>query len=124
MTVGDRRGELAREGEDLAARLLTSQGYAILARNWRPTGVGLRGELDIVASRDGVLAIVEVKTRRSARYGGPLGAVTAAKQARIRRLAGAYLQQCGRGAGQVRFDVIGVVLAGAESAVEHVEGAF
>lgn len=39
------RGALGRYGEDLAARLLTDAGMAVLARNWRCRA----GEIDIVA---------------------------------------------------------------------------
>ena len=51
-----------RYGEEVATRFLRRRGWLPIARNW-PVPQG--GELDIVALRDGILAIVEVKTRRS-----------------------------------------------------------
>lgn len=54
-------------GEALAAAWLQDKGYEILHRNWR-TG---RYEIDIIACREGVLHFIEVKTKRSSRYGHP-----------------------------------------------------
>ncbi|MBW3578689.1 MAG: YraN family protein [Actinobacteria bacterium] len=116
---------LGTAGEDLAAAYLRERGYRIVARNWRPHGAQLRGEVDIVAVRADVLCFVEVKTRRGERFGGPLEAVTWRKQARVRALATAYLQHAGAGRWVVRFDVIGVVTrAGQAPAVVHVPAAF
>ncbi|HEX2028238.1 MAG TPA: YraN family protein, partial [Nitriliruptorales bacterium] len=75
---------LGSRGEELAAAFLEARGYCIVARNWRPGTGELRGELDLVAVRGGVVAFVEVKTRRSEAFGGPFTAVTWSKQARIR----------------------------------------
>lgn len=117
--------EIGERGEEIAARYLENQGFRLAVRNWRPHGVGLRGELDIVAARDRVLAFVEVKTRRGDGFGGPLAAVTWDKQRRIRRLAAAYLRDCRVRADEVRFDVIAVWLRpGRDPEIEHVEGAF
>ena len=52
-----------------------------MARNFRSK----RGELDVVAFRDGVLAVVEVKARRSNDFGDPLESISPAKQLRVRR---------------------------------------
>lgn len=118
-----RRGTGDR-GEALAASYLEERGWRIVARNWRPSGVGLRGEIDLVAARPGVLAFVEVKSRSTDAFGGPLVAVTARKQARIRRLATAFLREHRLRAAQLRFDVVAVRFDGPEPVVEHVEAAF
>ncbi len=55
---------LGRAGEQVAVRHLEAQGIEVLARNWRPTGAGLRGEIDIVARDGPVLVVCEVKARR------------------------------------------------------------
>jgi len=52
-----------------------------VARNFRSK----RGEFDVVAFRDGVLAVVEVKARRSSDFGDPLESISPAKQLRVRR---------------------------------------
>jgi putative endonuclease len=116
--------ETGRRGEDLAVGFLERAGYRVRSRNWRPTGLHLRGELDLVAELPGTLVVVEVKARRSAAHGGALAAVTPAKQARIRRLARAYLAACGSWYPTVRFDVIAVDLSGPTPKIEHVKEAF
>jgi putative endonuclease len=94
-------------GERLAARYLADSGMQILDRNWRCD----QGEIDIVAADGTSLVIVEVKTRRTLAFGPPVEAVTAAKAARLRRLAGCWLSEHRTlvgSAADVRIDVIGV----------------
>ncbi|HYI62926.1 MAG TPA: YraN family protein [Acidimicrobiales bacterium] len=114
--IGQHRRALGAQGEDLAARWYEERGWTVLARNWR---CGRLGELDLVAGRRGVVVVCEVKARATAAFGIPAEAVTPAKQARIRRLAAAWLAQSGA-RGTVRFDVA-CVLAGE---IEVIEAAF
>lgn len=108
-------------GERVAVRHLEDAGYAVLARNWRSRA----GELDVVATRDGVVVFVEVKTRRSAAFGPPALAVTPLKAARIRAVAQEWLAASRLGAVPQRFDVVSVVRGvSGPAVVEHVEGAF
>lgn len=74
---------LGQRGEHLAAKYLEQHGYRLLERNWRCQA----GEIDIVAELDGLLVIVEVKTRRTTDCGHPLEALTPTKIARLYRLA-------------------------------------
>ena len=67
--------------EDLVSRWYQQHGYVIVARNWRCK----RGELDVVACRDAVLVVCEVKARASNAFGTPAEAVTLAKQLKVRR---------------------------------------
>ncbi len=109
---------LGRTGEDLAAAWYADRGYEIVARNWRcPTG-----ELDLVVRKGRTLVFCEVKSRSSSAFGAPVEAVTPAKQARLRRLAGCWLEAGGASAraADLRFDVASV-LAGE---IEVIEGAF
>lgn len=99
---------LGRYGELLAARHLERSGFVVLARNWRPAGAQLRGELDIVAEDAGVLVVCEVKTRRGEQTGGPLAALTPRKYGQLRRLASSYLAVADRHWDEVRFDAVGV----------------
>lgn len=115
------RTELARAGEDIAARFLTRNGWRIVGRNVR---CGRTGEIDIVAERAGVLAFVEVKTRGSDRFGTPGEAVTWRKQHRIRALARLYLMNARPTASAIRFDVVEVRTGGRGPLVTHLEGAF
>ena len=82
-----RRGALGRYGEGIACRHLESLGMVVLDRNWRCA----RGGLDIVAVGAHTLVICEVKTRTSGRFGRPEEAVTGIKLARLRMLAGMWL---------------------------------
>jgi putative endonuclease len=102
-------------------RHLEDAGYAVLARNWRSRA----GELDVVATRDGVVVFVEVKTGRTFTYGPPALAVTPVKAARIRAVAQEWLESSGLGAVPQRFDVVSVFRPVAGPAVvEHMQGAF
>ena len=67
--------------EDLVSRWYEQHGYVIVARNWRSK----RGELDVVARKDGVLVVCEVKAQASNAFGTPAEAVTPAKQLKVRR---------------------------------------
>lgn len=103
-------------GEALAAAWYLGQGYRVLDRNYR-TG---DGEIDLIVSRRREVVFCEVKTRSDPRVEDPAGAVDAAKQARIRRLAARWLEDTGVVARSIRFDIVAVTPAG----VEVVEGAF
>lgn len=76
-------------GENLACYYLRKQGYKIIARNFRCRRYG---EIDIIASKDEVLAFIEVKTRSSSLYGQPMEAVTTVKQNKIYRCAQYFMQ--------------------------------
>ena len=110
-------------GEDRVARWYEQAGYTVVARNWRTRD----GELDLVLVRGPLVVFCEVKARASDRFGTPVESVTPAKQARLRRLAAAWLRAAEGQASRkpaadrpVRFDVAGV-LAGK---VEVIEDAF
>jgi len=116
--------ELGRHGEDLAAQWYLKQGYTIIDRNWRVRS----GEIDIIASRDSVVAFVEVKARTSRRYGRGFDAIDYRKQQKVRSLAVQWLKQVreretppiSRSA-TLRFDAVEVDGSGS---VEVLEGCF
>ncbi|MCR6711346.1 MAG: YraN family protein [Demequina sp.] len=113
------KDEIGRHGERVVARLLEEHGWEVLARNWRCP----MGELDIVAVDGECLVAVEVKTRRSAQFGSPQEAVTAAKLGRLRRLVGAWLAAQDRRFREIRIDVCAVTLPRSGAAVvEHLRG--
>lgn len=98
--------ELARIGEDHAARYLRSRGYRVLERNFRARS----GEVDIIAEQKRALVFVEVKARSSNEFGEPREAVTGWKQRRIVNAARAYAAQRGGEEPTIRFDVVEVFL--------------
>ena len=114
MTVG--RQKLGAHGERLAARWYERHGYEVVARNWRCKD----GELDLVVRSGATLVFAEVKTRSSDRFGIPAEAVTPAKQARIRRLAGRFCADTRTRAPRLRFDVVSVL----RGQVDVIENAF
>src|SRR4051794_13833675 len=120
----DQRHALGLLGEDLAARHLERLGYTIVARRHRTRF----GELDLVASDGGgVLVFAEVKTRRAGPT-SPYASIDEAKQAQVRRMASAYLNDERHRPffESLRFDAIAVTVdaAGRLAALEHLEGAF
>lgn len=113
------RAEVGALGEQLAAEHLQSLGLTVIARNWRCRW----GELDVIASDGGTVVFVEVKTRRSDRFGGVEEAVTPEKLRRLRRLAGVWLAEQDRRWSAIRIDVIRVRLQrGAEPELTHLQG--
>lgn len=101
--------------EDDSAQFLERQGLRVVERNYRTR----LGEIDLVARDGDVLVFVEVRLRRSARYGGALESITARKRRRIAAAARQYLTRFRR-LPACRFDV--VCLDGAEPL--WVRGAF
>lgn len=119
----DERVVRGRRAEQLAADYLAEQGYEILHRNWRCRS----GELDLVAKRDGVLVVVEVRSRKSrnSAFGTPAESMTARKIKQVRDTAAVYFQQTGNSAAIIRFDVIAVTFGyGDEFTLEHIQAAF
>ncbi|UCC69750.1 MAG: YraN family protein [Armatimonadota bacterium] len=113
--------ELARIGEDHAARYLRSRGYRVLERNFRARS----GEVDIIAEQKDSLVFVEVKARSSNEFGEPREAVTGWKQRRIVNAARAYIAR-GGDERSVRFDVVEVFLTpeGGVGRIELIPHAF
>lgn len=80
---------IGMEGEAVARRFLEGLGFRIVEENF----VCPLGEIDLIAKDGEILVFVEVKARRSARFGTPAEAVHARKQRQILRVAEAYLRE-------------------------------
>lgn len=106
-------------GERRAATYLASKGYAIWDTNW----ISGKNELDIVAEKDGMLIVVEVKSRSTTYFEHPKDAITAAKIRRIVEATNDYLIKKSLDM-EVRFDVISVLPYGNDFEIEHIEDAF
>ncbi len=111
--------DLGKKGESLAAEYLAAKGFRILARNFRAG----KAELDIVALDQGVLVVVEVKTRNTRYFGEPEEAVTKSKQKLLVRAANAYVRYKAF-KGEVRFDVVSVILDEQGTSINHIPDAF
>jgi putative endonuclease len=116
--MSTRRQIVGRWGEEAAAEYLAMNGYTVLARNVRCA----HGEIDIVASKDGLLVFVEVKTRSSHAFAYPEDSVTHRKQKYMLSAAEDYLNthpDCGE---SWQFDVIAVEgTPGGKALIEHFE---
>jgi putative endonuclease len=108
-----------QQAEDLALAHLQRQGLQLVVRNYRCKG----GEIDLIMRDGAVLAFVEVRYRKSARFGGALESVTATKQARIIRCAAHYMARHGTNQ-PARFDVVALEPGGEPLRVQWVKDAF
>jgi putative endonuclease len=110
----DARQILGKQGEDLAARELRRLGYAILARRYRTKF----GEIDIVAEDRGAVIFIEVKARRTKRFGEAAEAIPIWKRRRVAAMALDYLARHDRLNVASRFDV--VAIDGIGSPTQHI----
>jgi putative endonuclease len=101
----DPRMQRGLDCETLAVSYLQERGVEVLARNLRCRA----GELDIVALKDQVLLIVEVRQRARKDFGGALESVTWRKQRKIIRATRYFLQAHREWRSHcLRFDVVAV----------------
>jgi len=112
-----RTGEI---GEAIASRFLRKNGYKIIEQNYRSE----LGEIDIIARDGDVLAFVEVKARRTDKYGGPKWAVTPRKQRKISMVALGYLKMTEQMETEARFDVVAIRLRSNHPDIEIIKNAF
>jgi putative endonuclease len=90
-------------GENIAAEYLAGLGFAILERNWRYKHL----EIDIIASKDGLLHIVEVKTRTSLHFGFPEQMIHVQKMQFLKNAA-AHFQYNHPQWKWIQFDIIAI----------------
>jgi putative endonuclease len=96
---------LGKYGEEIAIEFLKEQGYKIIARNYKSRF----GEIDIIARDKDTLCFVEVKTRRSDRFGSPKEAVSKSKQRQIAKSALSFLKEKALLDKKARFDVVSII---------------
>lgn len=105
--------------EELARDYLRARGFELLAENYPVKG----GEIDLVMRHGEETVFVEVRQRRSDRYGTASESIDARKLARLRRAARLYLtRHHGRDDLPVRLDAILVTGDRERHRVEHVVG--
>lgn len=113
----NRKQGVGRWGEQAAANHLSAHAYEIAGRNVRTP----YGEIDLLATRDGLTIFVEVKARTSTALGPPEIAVTPRKQAHMVACAEFYAQQ--NGIEHWRIDVIAVQRIAGKARITHFENA-
>lgn len=108
---------VGRLGEKVAVRYLRRKGLTIKETNYRcPVG-----EVDIVAEEGEWLVFVEVKARRSVKFGLPQYSVTRYKLERLRRVAQYYLASHRIKERPVRFDCVAILLDSRSLKPQHIE---
>lgn len=112
--------ELGQYGENIACKYLESKNYKILERNFSCK----QGEIDIIAKDKNEIVFVEVKTRRSMKYGRPSEAVNKLKQKHILEVSKYYLYKNYLMSTALRFDVIEVYLEKQKVFINHIKKAF
>lgn len=98
------RARLGQRGERLARDFLERRGYRVRETNFRCA----QGEIDIVAEHGDCLVLVEVRSRRSRRFGSAKESLTEAKKERLVALAHAYAQAHPEVPAQWRIDVVAI----------------
>ena len=113
------QNELGKKGKELAVDFLQKNGYEILETNW----TFQKAEIDVIAQKEEVLAIVEVKTRSSIDFGLPQDFVKPKKIQLLVKAVNEYVTQNDLDV-SVRFDIIAIQKNGNEFIIEHLEDAF
>ena len=111
--------ELGKKGEDLAAEFLQKNSYNILERNWRFK----KAEVDIIARKNDVLAIIEVKTRSTNHFGNPQDFVNPKKIKLLVEAVNEYVTTKDLDV-EVRFDIIAILKNQQTFEIDHIEDAF
>ncbi len=103
-------------GERLALKYLRKHKFKILEKNYScPVG-----EADIIAKNNGMLVVVEVKSRTTLEFGRPAEAVDNIKQRKLQNIALFYQKKKHLFNMPVRFDVVEVL----DTEINHIENAF
>lgn len=95
--------ELGEKGEEMAVSYLKENGFDILHRNWRHS----YHEIDIIATRNNLLHIIEVKTRNTLTGGYPEESVTKKKFKYLLNAADEFLYQHPEYR-HVQFDILAI----------------
>lgn len=111
--------ELGKLGEEMAVEFLQQNGYEILETNW----VFQKAEIDIIAQKENVMAVVEVKTRSSIDFGLPQDFVKPKKIQLLVKAVNEYVNARNLDV-NVRFDIVAISKHGNQFKIEHLADAF
>ncbi|MDR0605194.1 MAG: YraN family protein [Bacteroidales bacterium] len=111
--------QTGKEGELRAKTYLETNGYTVLQVNWQCGHY----EVDIIAQQGNILVFCEVKCRTSSSFGEPEIFVTKQKQKNIIKAAESY-SKYKQWQGEIRFDIISVLLNNKEVKINHIPDAF
>jgi len=111
--------ELGKKGEELAVEHLQKKGYEIVARNF----TFQKAEVDIIARKDNILSIIEVKTRSTPDFGDPQEFVKARQLQRLVKAVDHFVEEHDLDV-EVRFDIVAIIKNKKGTRLEHIEDAF
>lgn len=115
--------ELGKKGEDLAVEYLLQNDYKILERNW----TFQKAEIDIIAKKENIVAVIEVKTRSTLDFGLPQDFVKPKKIQLLIKAVNAYINDREKDFDdtlEIRFDIIAIHKSEETFAIEHLSDAF
>lgn len=111
--------DFGKEAEVRAVNFLLENGYSIKETNWRFH----KAEIDIIAIKENILAIVEVKARNFNSVLSPEEAVSKQKIKLLIQATDAYVIENDLNV-NVRFDIISVRKDKNQWKINHIEDAF
>jgi putative endonuclease len=110
---------LGKKGEQLAVEFLIDKNYTILEQNYRFN----KAEVDIIAKKENILAVIEVKTRSTSEFGSPQDFVKPKQIKNLIKAVDAYVIEHDLSL-EVRFDIIAIITKNGNHMIEHLEDAF
>ncbi len=112
--------ELGKWGEQVAVEYLQKKGYQIMFRDWK---IGHR-DLDIIAKKDDVVVILEVRTRRNNHFGDAEMTIDRQKIKNICIASNAFVKRL-KVDNDIRFDIIAITgTPDTGYTINHIEDAF
>ncbi len=97
--------EFGKAGEEMAVEWLIQHGFQLISRNWKFA----RYEVDIIASREGILHFIEVKSRHDDVFGKPEDWVNR-KKGRHLLTAGVAFQDKYPDWNLVQYDILSILI--------------
>ncbi|MCX2573310.1 YraN family protein [Pedobacter sandarakinus] len=112
--------DLGKQGEEIAKKYLTENGYEVLDENWTYG----KSEVDLIVYKNAIMIFVEVKTRSSVAFGDPEAFVNKAKQKQMELASTAYIEIMNH-QNDIRFDIIAITFTKNKNyTLKHIEDAF
>jgi putative endonuclease len=99
--------EFGKAGEQMAAEWLEQRGFQLIFRNWKSG----RYEVDIIASRGGILHFIEVKSRHNDLFGKPEDWVDRKKGNHLMSAGEAFQQKYSNWT-QIQYDILSILVTG------------
>jgi len=115
-----KRQKIGKYGESAATEFLKQNGYTIIERNYRCK----LGEIDIIALDKETIAFIEVRVKKTYKFGHPKATITPKKMRKISLTALYYLKINNKLNNKARFDVVAISLFEPENKIELIKNAF